>query len=742
MRFVRNRPVIQWRRTIDSRSTKTFFSSLEKVLPPFPSQLALSTTFLFHYSLTKTNRRLTALLIHGFETLKQADIDRWSIEDSKREYAIDRWGDGYFSVSDCGHIQVRPDRRSDARIDLKVLIDQLSTRGLQLPILLRFDGILRDRLRYLDECFRRAIEEQNYQNRYRCVFPIKVNQQCEVVQQVVAESSRLGFGIEAGSKPELLAAVAMSGRDVPIVCNGFKDEEFIRIALATQRLGRKVIPVIEKASELDLILRVAADVGVRPTFGMRVKLATRGSGRWQASGGYRSKFGLTVAEILSALDRLIEMDMADCFQLLHFHVGSQIGNIRQLKSAILESARIYVDLKRRGAAMGYLDVGGGLGVDYDGSRTDTESSMNYTVQEYANDVVFHVQSVCDEAGVPHPELISESGRAVAAQHSVLVMETLGVSSQGSATLPDWMIDRDGESCNGNQTPGPPQDYEQPVRDLWTTYDNLTRENMMESFHDSQVSLDLCMNLFSGGYLPLEQRVAAETIYFALCHRLREISIQDDIDAPELKQISRLLSDTYFVNFSLFQSMPDAWAIEQLFPIMPIHRLDEAPTREAVLGDITCDSDGKVDTFVCGSGRRKTLRLHPLQSGQPYQLGVFMVGAYQEILGDLHNLFGDTHAVHVDVDGDAIKVQSIVKGDTISEVLSYVQYDSRDLIKRLQASIEEAVSEHRIDYQEAGETNSIFETALGGYTYLTAASQQNQRKPIGIPNQDRVVAVRT
>lgn len=653
-----------------------------------------------------------------------ATDDGWDISDSAQTYDIDRWGDDYFAISPQGTVTVSPDRDPTQTIDLKELVDRLGQRGLDLPILLRFNGILRSRLREIDECFKTAIADCEYQNRYRCVFPIKVNQQREVVQQIVSEGSKLGFGIEAGSKPELLAAVAMGDAAVPIVCNGFKDEEFIQLALLAQRLGRTVLPVVEKVSELDLILRVSADLGVRPTIGMRVKLATRGSGRWQASGGYRSKFGLTVAELLAQLDRLVAMDMGDCFQLLHFHVGSQIGNIRQLKSAILEAARIYVDLSKRGAGMKYLDVGGGLGVDYDGSRSDSESSMNYTMQEYANDVVYHVQTVCDESDVPHPQLLSESGRAIAAHHSILVMETLGVTSQGIANVPAWAKDADGgelpppeEQADAPETAGPPDEYEQPVHDLWAGYVNLTPENMMETFHDAQVSLDLCMNLFSGGYLPLVQRVAAENLYFAICHRIRDLADSLDDKPKDLRHLDRMLSDIYFANFSLFQSMPDSWAIDQLFPIMPIHRLDERPTRHAVLGDITCDSDGKVDAFVGGGSRRQTLMLHPLRADEPYQLAVFMVGAYQEILGDLHNLFGDTHAVHIDIEDGVTKVRSIVKGDTVSEVLGYVQYEDRELIENIQNAIEQAISDGRIDHHQAGQTIAAYEQSLAGYTYL-------------------------
>jgi len=627
----------------------------------------------------------------------------WSIDDSAALYDIARWGEDYFHISSAGTLCVSPNRDPDNSVDLPELIRRLRERGINAPVLIRFNGILADRLQQLSECFERAIDDHAYTSRYRCVYPIKVNQQREVVQQIIRHGRKFGAGVEAGSKPELLAVVAMTDPETPIVCNGFKDDEFIRMALLAQRLGRTVIPVVEKVSELDLILKQAAKLEVRPTIGMRVKLATRGSGRWQASGGYRSKFGLTVAEMLTQLDRLRDRNMGDCFQLLHFHVGSQIGNIRQLKAAILEAARIYVDLYRRGAGLRYLDVGGGLGVDYDGSRTDSDSSMNYSMQEYANDVVFHVQTVCDQAGVAHPELISESGRAVAAHHSVLVVETLGVTSQGNVQAVPMPV---------------PQDYEQPVHDLWMSYDELTPENMRESFHDAQVALDLCMNLFGGGYLPLEQRVTAENLYFAICHRIRELAQNSGEMTDDIRDLDRMLSDIYFINFSIFQSMPDSWAIDHLFPIMPISRLDERPSRRAVLADLTCDSDGKVDGFVSGGKRKRTLMLHPLRDGEPYQLAIFMVGAYQEILGDLHNLFGDTHAVHVDVADGKAKVGSIVKGDTVRQVLGYVQYEDRELVGQLQEAVEEAVQAGRINNQQAGETVAFYESALGNYTYLS------------------------
>ncbi|MDE0865910.1 MAG: biosynthetic arginine decarboxylase [Rubripirellula sp.] len=627
----------------------------------------------------------------------------WSPQQSGLLYEIDAWSDGYFGISEHGTVTVSPNRNPEDAIDLKELIDRLKQRGLDLPILIRFNGILGDRLKTLSQCFQKAIDDHKYQNGYRYVYPVKVNPQRDVVQQVIQHGQQYGFGIEAGSKPELLAVVAMTDAELPIICNGFKDAEFIRMALLAQRLGRTVIPVVEKVSELDLILDISEQLGVRPTLGMRVKLATRGSGRWQASGGYRSKFGLTVAEMLTQLDRLIDHGLGDCFQLLHFHVGSQVGNIRQLKAAILEASRIYVDLYRRGAGLRYLDVGGGLGVDYDGSQSDTASSMNYTVQEYANDVVFHVQTVCDEASVPHPQLMSESGRAVAAHHSVLVMETLGVTSQGNVQAIPTQV---------------PDHYEKPVLDLWMTYSELTPSNIRESYHDAQLALDLCMNLFSGGYLPLEQRVTAEDLFFSICHRIRDLSNEHGEVHEDIKELDRMLSDIYFANFSLFQSMPDSWAIDHMFPVLPVHRLDERPTRHAVLGDITCDSDGKVDRFINGGQQNRTLLLHELRPNEPYQLAVFMVGAYQEILGDLHNLFGDTHAVHVDVHDGIAKVQSIVKGDTVREVLGYVQYEGRELVDKLQEAVEDAVQHGFINNEQAGDTVSFYESALGHYTYLS------------------------
>ena len=640
------------------------------------------------------------------DRLSLADTARgWTTTDASELYDVPRWGKGYFSVGTNGNLRVHPDRDPNRSLDLKELVDRLDLRGLDLPVLVRFNGILRDRLKELHDVFANSIREHDYKGKYACVYPIKVNQQRQVVEKIVEYGRPYGFGLEAGSKPELLAVIAMTAPGMPIICNGFKDSEFIEMALLAQKIGRTVIPVVEKYTELDLILQQAEKVGVRPMIGMRVKLATKGSGRWQASGGYRSKFGLTVSEILQAQEELAKRGMADCFKLLHFHLGSQITNIRQVKSAINEAVRVYVDLSKRGAGLEYLDIGGGLGVDYDGSQTNFESSINYTLQEYANDVVYQVQTVCDEAGVTHPNIISESGRAVVAYHSMLIFGTLGVANQGkSGPIPREI----------------PNDYEQPLHDLLLTFNSVNARNALESYHDAQQDLDMAMNLFSTGYLPLEQRVIAEDLYFAIMHRIRRLLKEMEYVPDELSGLDKMLSDTYFCNFSLFQSMPDSWAINQLFPIMPIHRLEEKPTRHAVLCDVTCDSDGKIDQFIDRRDVRRTLQLHSYD-GKPYLLGAFLVGAYQEILGDLHNLFGDTNAVHVDLsESGEVLLEAIIKGDTVSEVLDYVQFKGKDMINQLQAAVEVAVREGRIGHQQAGRFVKFYEDGLNGYTYLEEA----------------------
>ena len=628
--------------------------------------------------------------------------DPWTVTDASELYEVERWGKGYFSIGANGQVQVHATKDPEKSIDLKQLVDHLQLRGIGLPILIRFRDILRGRLADIHGAFSSAIAQHNYEGRYFCVYPIKVNQQRQVVEEVLDFGRPFNFGLEAGSKPELLAVVAMASNDTPIICNGFKDAEFIEMAMLALKMGRQIIPVVEKYTELGLILEYAKKVGVRPQIGMRVKLAARGGGRWQSSGGYRSKFGLTVAEVRKGLAELKARGMEDCFKLLHFHLGSQIPNIRIVKGALNEAARVYTELVKDGAGLEILDVGGGLGVDYDGSQTNFESSVNYTLEEYANDVVFHIQSVCDDAGVKHPTIVSESGRAIVAYHSVLVFNVLGVSGFDEQDIP----------ANGNT-----EDLEQPLVDLKETYQNLTARNALESYHDAQQALDMALNLFNGGYLPLEQRCQAETLYWAICTKLRKL-VQGMDDVPEdLQTLDDTLADTYFCNFSLFQSIPDSWAIKQLFPVMPIHRLKEAPTREAVLGDITCDSDGKLDQFIDRRDVKKTLALHPF-TGDPYYLGVFLVGAYQEILGDLHNLFGDTHAVHVSLGpaGNVI-LESVIKGDTVREVLNYVQFDADVLVRKLHDSVEVAVAEGRMNLEESGRLLRFYEDGLHGYTYL-------------------------
>jgi arginine decarboxylase len=627
--------------------------------------------------------------------------DSWSVVDATELYEIERWGNGYFSIGDNGHVLVHPTKARDRSIDLKQLVDRLQMRGINLPILIRLSDILKHRLGEMHGAFQSAIAQHNYTGRYICVYPIKVNQQRQVVEEVLEFGRPYGFGIEAGSKPELMAVAALADNDTPIICNGFKDAEFIEMAMLAQKIGRNIIPVVEKYTELGLVLEYAEKVGVRPQIGMRVKLAARGSGRWQNSGGYRSKFGLTVTEILRGLEELKARGMEDCFTLLHFHLGSQIPNIRIVKGALIEASRVYTELYKAGAGLQYMDVGGGLGVDYDGSQTNFESSMNYTLQEYANDVVFHIQTICDEAQVPHPIIVSESGRAVAAYHSLLVFNVLGVSEFGEEQTPLQAT----------------EDLEQPVIDLIETLKNLTARNAVESYHDAQAALDMAMNLFSAGYLTLEQRCHCENLYWALCVKLQKLVATMD-DVPEdLQTLDELLSDTYFCNFSLFQSIPDSWAIGQLFPVMPIHRLDERPSQHGVLGDITCDSDGKIDTFIDRRDVKKTLPLHALND-QSYLLGVFLIGAYQEILGDLHNLFGDTHAVHVSLnDKQDVVLDAVIKGDTVKEVLDYVEFDVEHLIGKMRMDVESAVREGRLDYLESGRLLRFYEEGLHGYTYL-------------------------
>jgi len=641
---------------------------------------------------------------NGSESVLFEAGERWTVHDATDRYDIERWGKGYFSIGANGNVAVHPDKNPQRRIDLKELVDTLVLRGINPPILIRFGEILKHQLGELHGAFNDAIKEHNYQGQYSLVFPIKVNQQRHVVEEVLRYGRQYKFGLEAGSKPELLAVMAVADNETPIMCNGFKDDEYIELVLLAKKVGRQIIPIVEKYTELELILKHAERLGVRPVIGVRLKLATRGSGRWKSSGGFRSKFGLTVSETLRVLEQLKARGMEDSLQLLHFHLGSQITNIRQVKSAVIEAARIYVELRKLGAGLQFLDVGGGLGIDYDGSQTDFESSVNYTLNEYASDIVYHVQNVCDEAGVPHPNIITESGRAVAAYHSVLVFNVVGVAGVGEAEAP----------------PAVSSEAEQPLVDLMETFKSLSKRNLLEAYHDAQQALDSALNLFSLGYLPLDQRSQAENLFWAICHKIARLLKEMDEKPEEVENLDALLSDTYFCNFSLFQSMPDSWAIKQLFPIMPIHRLGEAPTQFAVLGDISCDSDGKVDQFIDRRDVKKTLSLHQF-TGEPYFLGTFLVGAYQEILGDLHNLFGDTNAVHVSLNepGEVV-LDTVIRGDTLAEVLDYVQFKAPALLDQFRSDVERAVRDGKMGYEESGRLLRFYEDGLYGYTYLEEA----------------------
>ncbi len=644
---------------------------------------------------------------------------RWTVEDSARLYGMADWGKGYFGVNGNGHVTVLPGKNPSEQIDLLDLVNGLADRGVHSPVLIRFSGILEHRLREIRVAFDKAIAEHAYDGQYHCVYPIKVNQQRHVCEEIAKIGRELKFGLEAGSKPELLAVLALSeGQDdMPIVCNGFKDDEFIETVVLATKLGRNIIPVVEKFSELELIVKHAERYGVRPKIGIRVKLSSRGAGRWEASAGARSKFGLFVTEVLEALEYLKSRGMADCLNMLHCHVGSQLYDIRQLKNAVNELTHIYTELVRLGAGMKMIDVGGGMGVDYDGSQSAWTSSINYTVDEYAADVVYRIKTVCDDAGVPHPTILSESGRAMVAYNSVLVVNVLGKSH--------FNVEPDMERIKLDlaQEKEPPQ----PVLDLMDAYERLADRNAVEVYHDAMQARDEAMSLFSLGYMSLPMRAASERLFWSIGRKVLDICAKKGEVPEEFETLPEILSDIYFCNFSLFQSMPDSWAIDQLFPIVPIHRLNEEPVRRGVLADITCDSDGKIDTYVDKRIEKKALELHELRHGEPYYLGVFLLGAYQEILGDLHNLLGDTHAVHVSYnpeggandgpDGGNWSIDEVIEGDTVKEVLSYVQFDDQDMRRAVRRDIERAIKGNRITVAEGKSLLAFYESGLDGYTYL-------------------------
>jgi arginine decarboxylase len=637
----------------------------------------------------------------------------WGVADSLDLYNVRAWGKGYFGINAAGHVVVRPDTTEAREIDLYDVVEGLKARDLTAPVVVRFSDILAHRLRRLHDAFAQAITENDYKNRYTAVYPIKVNQQRLVVEEVYRYGKEFGFGLEVGSKPELLAVMAMT-ENAPerlIVCNGFKDDSYIEAVTLATKLGRTIIPVVENFEELALILKHAEAYQVRPRLGVRVKLFSEGSGRWSASAGDKSKFGLFITEILELFNVLKARDMLDCLQLVHCHPGSQLQDIRRVKDAINELAHVYAELKLMGAGLQYIDVGGGLGVDYDGSGTNFSSSMNYTLTEYANDVVYRVASVCNARDIPHPMIVSESGRAIAAYHSVLIFDTLG-----SSALDKFKVSGD-----------PTQDYTgseelpQPVMDLFDAYRTVSERRLVECYHDAMTAREQVLQMFNLGLLSLEFRGLAERLYWATCAKIRDACRKLERLPEELDDLESILSDTYFCNFSVFQSLPDSWAIDQLFPIMPIHRLEERPTRTGVLADITCDSDGKIDHFVSLRDVKRTLELHELKAGEKYYLAAFLVGAYQETLGDLHNLFGDTHVVHVRLhDEGGWWIEEVVKGDTANKVLEYMEYDVAELYPALARDCERAIRDGRMTLTESQALKRFYEAELDGYAYLEPA----------------------
>ncbi len=628
---------------------------------------------------------------------------RWTPADSLDLYNVRGWGNDYFSVDSRGNMIVHPGGQGSPAIDLKELVDEVRERGIGLPLLIRFSEIIKARVVELNEAFGRAIAEYGYRGAYRGVYPIKVNQDRYLVERLVEYGRPYHFGLEAGSKPELLAVMAMlDDEDALVICNGYKDEEYIETALLASRLGRRVILVVEKPSELPLIRQMSQRMGIRPRIGVRSRLSAKGAGHWEASGGDRSKFGLSGRDLLDAVAFMRANDLLDSFELLHFHLGSQISSIRSVKDGLREASQVYVNLVQMGAPLGYLDVGGGLGVDYDGSQTNFTSSLNYTLQEYANDIVFGILEVCDSRGVPHPTIVSESGRATVAHHAVLVIDVLGTAEFSVGQLP-------------RQPPPPPH---LPRRHLFETYREVSRKNLLESYHDAISYRDECQSLFNLGHLSLENRGLAEDLFWATCQKILKITRTLPQVPEDLEGLERTLADTYFCNFSVFQSLPDSWAIDQLFPIVPIHRLEEEPSNRAVLADITCDSDGKIDHFIDRRDVKDVLELHPYVQGQPYYLGAFLVGAYQEILGDLHNLFGDTNTVHVSLDEeDDYRIEGVVNGDTVTDVLRYVRYNRDDLVAKVRRATEAALRSKRMTFEESKTLLRRYEEGLSGYTYL-------------------------
>ena len=619
---------------------------------------------------------------------------KWRIEDSEELYNITGWGTSYFSINDAGHVVVTP-RRDGVTVDLKELVDELQLRDVASPMLLRFPDILDNRIEKMSSCFKQAAEEYGYKAENFIIYPIKVNQMRPVVEEIISHGKKFNLGLEAGSKPELHAVIAVNtDSDSLIVCNGYKDESYIELALLAQKMGKRIFLVVEKMNELKLIAKMAKQLNVQPNIGIRIKLASSGSGKWEESGGDASKFGLTSSELLEALDFMESKGLKDCLKLIHFHIGSQVTKIRRIKTALREASQFYVQLHSMGFNVEFVDIGGGLGVDYDGTRSsNSEGSVNYSIQEYVNDSISTLVDVSDKNGIPHPNIITESGRALTAHHSVLIFEVLE-----TATLPEW--DDEEEIA---------PDAHELVQELYSIWDSLNQNKMLEAWHDAQQIREEALDLFSHGIVDLKTRAQIERLYWSITREINQI-------AGGLK-LSKLLADKYFCNFSLFQSLPDSWAIDQIFPIMPIQRLDEKPERSATLQDITCDSDGKIANFISTRNVAHYLPVHSLKKTEPYYLAVFLVGAYQEILGDMHNLFGDTNAVHVSVNEKGYNIEQIIDGETVAEVLDYVQYNPKKLVRTLETWVTKSVKEGKISLEEGKEFLSNYRSGLYGYTYL-------------------------
>lgn len=641
----------------------------------------------------------------------------WDIQKSAEQYRIEGWGAGYFKINELGNVSVTPDKDRPA-VDLCNIVEELVRRGVKPPHLIRFNGILRQRAHEIYESFDKAITEFEYKGKYVLTYPVKVNQQRQVVETVRKAGNGRGIGLEVGSKPELLAVLSM--HDAPkglLLCNGYKDYQFIELALMASRLGLRPIITVEQFYELDTIIRASEATGVKPEIGLRMNPTSRGAGRWAGSAGENAKFGLALYEIVEAVKQLKARGMESCVKLLHFHMGSQITSINAIKKVMKEAARVYTELYRLCPEIEFLDVGGGLGVDYDGSCTNFESSMNYTTEQYARDVVWEIANACNELNIPHPTIVSESGRALTAHHAVLVTEVMDV-----AEVPEPPTTLDPLPSN-----------EPKLKELATFYKDLSLKNCHEVFSDALAIREEVLQMFTQGNLSLEERAYAERTLRFLFTRINQLKASMKHVPEDFEVLEGLLKDTYFCNFSVFQSLLDHWAIDQLFPIMPIHRLTTQPTRRAVIADLTCDSDGKIDKFIDLKGVQRFIDLHPYKGDQPYYIGVFLIGAYQECLGNLHNLFGDTNVVHVEVDDQGVpRITSIVEGDTIKEVLGYVQYTQEDLIHGLHSQIDRAVHQGTMSPEESAKFMQRYKESLSGYTYLLWESPNGAVAPYNEP----------